>query len=444
MGRIVKEYGPQTNFPKPTQGVPVNRTFKLLVPLAAALAIAACSAGGSPNMPSSAASSQLGSAITQIPEWQAKHEARAVCPQAVGKPVCQVLLAHTGADPNCSPSSSCGWTPAQLEKAYNLTSSLGKGSGQKVAVIEAGDESTASTDLATYRTEYGLGTASFFKYNETGQQSNYPPSCENYGWCLETDLDIEMVSTSCPKCTIYLMEAGGQISDFEAAEAEAVKLGAKILSNSWSCPEDWDCEDTNFPNYFDTKGVVYLASTGDSGYNTIGGPSDLATVIGVGGTQLALSGSKYTETIWNGAAAGCSSPTVVGSPGVPKPSWQHDPDCTYRTDGDISSESGCSPPVAEYVSQYGGWTDVCGTSVASPFNAGIIGLAGNAAKLGSGEHFWKLKKKALKKDLHDITSGFDGSCGGEYLCTAGAKGSLGYKTYSGPGGWGTPNGIKAY
>ena len=157
-----------------------------------------------------------------IPQWQAKHEARAVCPQAVGKPVCQVLLAHTGADPNCSPSSSCGWTPAQLEKAYNLTSSLGKGSGQKVAVIEAGDESTASTDLATYRTEYGLGTASFFKYNETGQQSNYPPSCENYGWCLETDLDIEMVSTSCPKCTIYLMEAGGQISDFEAAEAEAI------------------------------------------------------------------------------------------------------------------------------------------------------------------------------------------------------------------------------
>jgi hypothetical protein len=419
----------------------VNRTFKLLVPLAAALAIAACSAGGSPNMPSSAASSQLRSAMTQVPEWQAKHEARAVCPQAVGKPVCQVLLAHTGADPNCSPSSSCGWTPAQLEKAYNLTSSLGKGSGQIVAVIEAGDESTASTDLATYRTEYGLGTASFFKYNETGQQSNYPPSCENYGWCLETDLDIEMVSTSCPKCTIYLMEAGGQISDFEAAEAEAVKLGAKILSNSWSCPEDWDCEDTNFPNYFDTKGVVYLASTGDSGYNTIGGPSDLATVIGVGGTQLALSGSKYTETIWNGAAAGCSSPTVVGSPGVPKPSWQHDPGCSYRTDGDVSAESGCSPGVSEYVSQYGGWTDVCGTSVASPLTAGVIALAGNAANQDGGENFWTFNSKQHKKYFHHPTGGGDDSSGNCGYC--GGDGRY-KKYYSGPGGWGTPNGIKGY
>jgi subtilase family serine protease len=376
-----------------------------------------------------------------IAQWQAKHEARAVCPQAVGKPVCQVLLAHTGADPNCSPSSSCGWTPAQLEKAYNLTSSLGKGSGQIVAVIEAGDESTASTDLATYRTEYSLGTASFFKYNETGQQSNYPPSCENYGWCLETDLDIEMVSTSCPKCTIYLMEAGGQISDFEAAEAEAVKLGAKILSNSWSCPEDWDCEDTNFPNYFDTKGVAYLASTGDSGYNTIGGPSDLATVIGVGGTQLALSGSKYTETIWNGAAAGCSSPTVVGSPGVPKPSWQHDPDCSYRTDGDVSAESGCSPGVSEYVSQYGGWTDVCGTSVASPLTAGVIALAGNAANQDGGENFWTFNSKQHKKYFHHPTGGGDDSSGNCGYC--GGDGRY-KKYYSGPGGWGTPNGIKGY
>jgi len=424
----------------------MDRTFKLLVPLAAALAIAACSAGGSSNMPGSGGSSQTGSAITHVPQWQAKHLARAVCPQAVGKPICQVLLVHTGANPLCSPSSSCGWTATQLEKAYNLTRSLGNGKGQIVAVIEAGDDATASTDLATYRAEYGLGTAKFFKYNETGQQSNYPPSCQNYGWCLETDLDIEMVSASCPKCTIYLMEAPSNgISDFETTEAEAVTLGAKILSNSWSCLNNWDCGDPNFPNYFDTKGVTYLASTGDDGYNTIGAPSDLETVIAVGGTQLALSGSKYSETLWSRASAGCSSPFVVGSPGVPKPSWQHDPDCAYRTDGDVSAEAGCNPGVAEYITtSYTGWVDVCGTSVASPLTAGIIGLAGNSSKLHAGESFWKLKSKKLNKDIHDITSGSDGYCYGEYLCTAGAEGSLGYKTYSGPGGWGTPNGIGAF
>jgi subtilase family serine protease len=374
-----------------------------------------------------------------VPQWQAQHLAHAVCPQAVGKPVCQVLLEHPGVNPLCSPSSSCGWTPSQLETAYNLTSSLGKGSGTVVAVIEVGDLPTASTDLATYRTEYGLGTADLVKYNQDGKESSYPASCENYGWCLETDLDIDMVSASCPKCTIYLMESGDQISDLEATEAEAVKLGAKILSNSWSCPEDWDCEDTNFPNYFDTKGVAYLASTGDGGYNTIGGPSDLQTVIGVGGTQLALSGSKYSETLWKDASAGCSSPTVVGTPGVPKPSWQHDPDCTYRTDGDVSAESGCSPGVAEYITTgYSGWEEVCGTSVASPFTAGVIALAGNAANQDGGENFWTFNSKQHKKYFHHPSSGSSGSCG---YCFGDGR----YKKYySGPGGWGTPNGIKGY
>ena len=424
----------------------MNRTFKLLVPLAAALAIAACSSGGSSNVPTGAGTSLMGrSAFAHIPEWQAKHLAHAACPQAVGRPTCLVLISNkNGISPlsGCNPSSTCGWTATQLEKAYNLTKSLGKGSGQKVAVIEAGDDPDAATTFATYRSQYGLGTGTLVKYNEDGQESNYPPSCEDYGWCVETDLDIEMVSAACPKCTMYLMEAkdGSSISDFEQAEKEAVTLGATILSNSWSCPENWDCDDPNFQNYFDTKGIAYLASTGDDGYNTIGGPSVLPSVIGVGGTQLSLSGSKYSETIWNDASAGCGDSSVVGE-NVPKPSWQHDPDCSSRTDGDVSSESGCSPAVAEYSDLYGGWFGVCGTSVASPFTAGIIGLAGNASKLNAGESFWKLKKKKLKKDIHYISQGFDGSCGGEYLCEAGTKQ---YGNYSGPGGWGTPNGIKAY
>ncbi|MGA8326480.1 MAG: hypothetical protein WB757_10410 [Candidatus Cybelea sp.] len=37
--------------------------------------------------------------------------------------------------------------------------------------------------------------------------------------------------------------------------------------------------------------------------------------------------------------------------------------------------------------------------------------------------------------------GSNGSCGGEYLCTAGTEQ---FGQYSGPGGWGTPIGIKDY
>jgi hypothetical protein len=417
----------------------VKTPLKLVAPLLAALAIAACNAGGSSNVPASAGGAS--GALKQVPQWQAQHQARAACPQVVGKPTCLALqVEKNGIVPLCSPSSSCGFTAAQLESAYNLTSKLGNGSGTKVAVIEAGDLSAASTDLSTYRTQYGLGTASFFKYNETGQQSNYPPNCTGYGWCLETDLDIDMVSAACPKCTIYLMEAKGGISDFEAAEAEAVTLGATILSNSWICYGSYDCGDTNFQNFFNTPGIAYLASSGDSGYNSIGGPSVLDSVIAIGGTQLEVSGSHFTESVWNGAGAGCANATEVGT-AVPKPSWQHDPSCTSRTDSDVSLESGCSPGVAVYIGIYGGWTGVCGTSVASPFTAGVIALAGNASSLNGGERFWKLTKRQHKREEHPITSGNDGSCGGSYLCTAGTGQ---FHTYSGPGGWGTPKGTKAY
>jgi subtilase family serine protease len=420
-------------------------SLKLLAPLVAVLAITACNAGGTSNMPAGSGISQAPAASHKVaPQWLRMHQAKATCPQVTGKPTCLALqvLAKDGISPlACSPSSSCGFTAQQLEQAYGLTKELGKGAGTTVAVIEAGDLANATSDLAAYRSQYGLGTANLTRYNENGQQSNYPPSCENYGWCLETDLDIDMISAACPKCNIFLMEASGGISDFEQAEKEAVTLGATVLSNSWICYGSFNCGDSNFPNFFNTPKIVYTASSGDLAYNQIGGPSVLDSVIAVGGTQLETSGSKFTETIWNDAGAGCADSTEVGSPGVSKPSWQNDPSCTSRTDSDISSESGCSPGVAVYVGVYGGWTGVCGTSVASPFTAAIIALRGNETKLNGGETFWKLKKKALKKDLHKITSGSDGSCGGSYLCEAGTNQ---FGQYSGPGGWGTPKTDKAY
>jgi hypothetical protein len=372
------------------------------------------------------------------PQWQALKLAHAACPEVAGKPMCLALqVEKNGITPLCSPSSSCGWTPADLQAAYNLTNKIGNGAGTNVAVIEAGDLPAAASDLATYRSQFGLGTANLTKYNENGQQSNYPPSCGNYGWCLETDLDLDMVSAACPKCNIFLMEAKGGISDFEQAEKEAVTLGATILSNSWICYGSWDCGDTNFPNYFDTPGIAYLASSGDAAFGQLGGPSALDTVVAVGGTQLSKSGSKYSETLWSDSGAGCADPNSVGYPGVPKPSWQHDPDCSYRTIADVSAESGCSPGVAVYISSYGGWVGVCGTSVASPVTAGVIGLAENAGKIDGGKTFWSFNKRQHKKYFNHPSGGCNA---GDYLCGHGRY----KKYYSGPGGWGTPNGIKGY
>jgi subtilase family serine protease len=247
-----------------------------------------------------------------------------------------------------------------------------------------------------------------------------------------------MVSAACPNCQIYLVEANSNnTSDLQTAEAEAVTLGAHIVSNSWIC---YGSSCGTSQSYFDTPGVVYLAGSGDDGYNENGPPEAFPTVVSVGGTQLAKSGNAYSETVWPDAGGGCSS--NGGSSGYPKPSWQTDPDCKFRTDADVSAEAGCSPGVAEYDTYgEGGWFQECGTSASTPLNAGVFGLAGNASTQNAARTFWTLSAKKRKKELHYISSGNDGSCNNEYLCTAGTNQ---YSTYSGPAGWGSPNGIKAY
>jgi subtilase family serine protease len=403
----------------------VNGPTKLVAPLLVALAVAACSSGGSSNVP---ATGQALSFVQRIPDWQANKLATRVCnDMRVGYAHCDALLLRRQA----GPATVAGWTAPDLESAYNLTSSLKKGKKQIVGIVDAYDNPNAASDLATYRTEFSLGTAKFTKYNQDGQQGNYPSGDANWG--LEEDLDIQMVSASCPKCTIYLVEANGaDTSDLETAEAEAVKLGATIVSNSWGCTGSNECLSTS---YFDSPGVAYLASAGDGGYGTQA-PAALASVIAVGGTVLSQSGSKWTQVVWVDSGAGCAT-------GITKPSWQTDPKCTYRTMNDVSAVSWNA---AEYDSyDYSGWITVGGTSVSSPFTAGVIGLAGNASKQNGGENFWNLSTKAKAKDFLVITGGSVIGCPSEYddtyMCEAGTNE---YGQYSAPSGWGTPNGIKAY
>ena len=414
----------------------MNFPVKLAAPLIAALAVTACNAGGSSNVPATAgnlpAVQSDWSGFRHVPQWAAKHQARAACPQVAGPVASCLALIGNHIDPLVN-----GLGPSDFQTRYNLPSST-NGSGQVVAIVDAYDQPNAASDLATYRSEFDLGTANFTKFNEYGEQGDYPPSCtESSGWCVEEDLDIEMVSAVCPLCTIYLIEAQPTTAGLETAEAEAVTLGAHIVSNSWICYGSSTCGYSNFVSYFDKPGVVYLAGSGDAGYNENGAPEALASVISAGGTDLSKTSSGYTETVWDDSGGGCSN-NGSGS-GVAKPSWQKDPSCSYRTDADIAAVACIC--VAEYDSNEGGWFEVGGTSVATPMNAGIFGLAENASSQNAASKFWKASNHKRNKDLHYISSGSDGSCDNSYLCQAGTKQ---YHTYAGPIGWGTPNGIKLY
>ncbi len=406
----------------------MNRYVRVPAPLVAAIAIAACSSSGAPVPGSSgAAASQvpLKSIVPQsrMPQWMARGLATPACPQVSGVPTCLALIESKGG----ASRTVSGWAPSDIQTRYHLPSST-KGAGQIVAIVDAYDNPNVASDLAAYRSQFGLGTANFTKYNQDGQQSNYPRG--SVGWGVEIDLDVQMVSAVCPKCTIDLIEANSSNnSDLEAAEAQAVTLGAHIVSNSWICYNSVACVDDA---YFDVPGVIYTAGSGDAGYNENGAPEALASVISVGGTVLAKNGSTYSETVWDGAGAGCAT-------GVTKPAWQSDPDCTSRTDSDVSAVAW---GVAEYDTYgYSGWFTVGGTSVATPITAAVYGLAGNAAQRDAGRTFWHEKSGRRAKQLNAITSGDDGTCGGEYLCQAGT-GQFG--TYSGPAGWGTPFGTKSY
>jgi hypothetical protein len=120
---------------------------------------------------------------------------------------------------------------------------------------------------------------------------------------------------------------------------------------------------------------------------------------------------------------------------VTKPAWQKDPDCSWRTDADVSAVAW---NVAEYDS-YGlsGWLTSGGPGASTPLISAVFALAGNASKQDAARKFWITKGQ----NLNYISAGEDGSCGGEYLCRAGTKQ---FGNYSGPAGWGTPNGVKAF
>jgi hypothetical protein len=397
--------------------------LKLTAQLVAVLLMAACNAGGSSNIP--VPSFKVEVPAHTNPQWQSTGAALAACPlQPPPRVHCDALLM------NGTNSTTAGWQPADFLAAYNLPAAS-EGSGQLVAVVDAYDNPNAAHDLAKYRAAFHLGSAKFAKYNQEGRKKNYPAS--NSGWALEEDLDIEMVSAVCPKCTIYLFEANSDFaSDMQIAELSAVRLGAQIVSNSWGCGTGSSgCVN---PADFAKSSVTYVASAGDYGYGAQA-PASLDSVVAVGGTVLAKSGSKYSESVWSDSGAGCSEEL--------KPAWQHDPTCPYRTMNDVAA---VAKDAAEYDSfHHPGWIHVSGTSVSAPLIAGIFGVAGDGGGNDGGERFWALSNRHEKKYLHEITIGHVRGCPaslrGTYLCSAGTGQ---YRDYSAPNGWGTPNGINAF
>ncbi|MFL6077272.1 MAG: hypothetical protein ACJ73S_28260 [Mycobacteriales bacterium] len=322
-----------------------------------------------------------------------------------------------------------GLGPSNLQSAYKLPSSSA-GSGATVAVVDAQDDPNAESDLATYRSQYGLPACTtangcFKKVDQNGG-TNYP--APDSGWAGEISLDVDMVSAICPNCHILLVEANtANMNDLGAAVNTAVSLGARYVSNSYGGSED-STDPTSDSQYFDHPGVAITVSSGDSGYG-VEYPAASQYVTAVGGTSLRTASNSrgWTETVWNGAGSGCSSVD-------PKPSWQTDTGCGKRTVADVSAVADPNTGVAVYRTYGGnGWAVYGGTSASAPIIASVYALAGTPAA-GSRPARYPYQHTG---DLFDVTAGSNGSCDPGYLCTAGTG-------YDGPSGLGTPNGTAAF
>ena len=156
------------------------------------------------------------------------------------------------------------------------------GSGRTVAIVDAYDDPTAESDLAAYRSAYGLPTCTtangcFRKVDEHGR-SRIPAA--DSGWASEISLDLDMVSATCPNCRILLVEAASaSFTDLGTGVNTAVALGARYVSNSYGGAE-FSTETGADRNYFNHPGVVIT-----EGFPTAGmppfklDPADLTGVI---------------------------------------------------------------------------------------------------------------------------------------------------------------------
>ncbi|MES5821533.1 S53 family peptidase [Streptomyces sp. RG80] len=331
-----------------------------------------------------------------------------------------------------------GYGPSDLQSAYGLTSAAASaGAGETIAIVDAYNDPNAEADLATYRSHYGLPACTtangcFKKVSQTGSTTSLPTA--DSGWAEEISLDLDMVSAIAPNANILLVEAkSATMANLGTAVNEAVKLGAKYVSNSYGGSES--SSDTSYDSsYFNHPGVAITVSAGDAGYGAEY-PAASKYVTAVGGTALSTASNSrgWTESVWKtssteGTGSGCSAYDT-------KPSWQTDTGCTKRTIADVSAVADPATGVSVYDS-YGvtaGWYTFGGTSASAPIIASVYALAGTPSSSSYPAQFPYGHTSAL----NDVTSGNNGSCSTSYFCTAGTG-------YDGPTGLGTPAGVSAF
>ncbi|MGY2874045.1 subtilase family serine protease [Marmoricola sp. URHA0025 HA25] len=368
-------------------------------------------------------------ASASAPALHPAHVCHAVL--AKGEATCHALklVNDKGVSPASSTPATAALSPAQVRSAYGLTTN----STATVAIVDAYGYTNLESDLATYRSYYGLPACTTTVngclriMNQNGGTSL--PAMD-VGWAQEQALDVDAVSATCPGCKILVVQANSaSIADLGAAVNTAAGIpGVVAISNSYGGS---DLPDATYGAAYRHPGIAITASTGDNGYKGASFPASSAYVTAVGGTSLTMNGTlRVSETVWSGSGSGCSSSNTAVAP------TSFGTGCAKRAMADVSAAANPSTGgLAVYypsTATTSTWGQFGGTSESAPIIASVYALA------GGGYSNTTPYTQGTSGNLHDITSGFNSRhCPVSQWCKARTG-------WDGPTGLGTPNGTGAF
>jgi subtilase family serine protease len=232
--------------------------------------------------------------------------------------------------PSPMPYGDCGYVPAQLQGAYDLSQPIAagdNGAGETVAITDAYASPTLYSDAHEWSKHNAPGQLlrnSQFK-EDVASKFNEEKLCGASGWSIEQTLDVESVHSTAPGATILYMGAKncGQAL-YGAIQTVVDEHLASVVTDSWGEYGNQEltppAEDLAFDNVLlmaAGTGVGVQFSAGDegdqfsvSGFNAPEYPAESPYATGVGGTAIEINKSdqRSEELGWsNSISALCSA-----------------------------------------------------------------------------------------------------------------------------------------
>jgi subtilase family serine protease len=333
-------------------------------------------------------------------------------------------------------SPGCGYTPAEIQTAYNLTGLYAEGydgTGQTIGIIDWCGSSTILADANAFSSYFGLPalTSANFAITYIPTQSTCISADQ-----VEINIDVEWAHAVAPGANINLIvPPSAYFQDIDQAEYIAIDDGlANVLSGSYGAEEIYvaasELQNGNLINEVGAvMGISTNFSSGDDGDYTFGYPefipasvsypADSPYATAVGGITLALNadnsiawqdGWGNDETLlaeegeifdpplafgfYAGSGGGPSSCAVQDSSGdclagFPKPAYQKKLPGKVRQVPDVSWLADPFTGVAIFITSPGQlppqiWQVYGGTSVACPMFSALWAIANQEALAAGG------------------------------------------------------------